>query len=68
MAVSRIAGQYFVFVAEAAEGGFVARQRPVSLGNIVGEDYVVRGGLKAGERVIVTNVQKIGEGAPVKPS
>jgi len=46
----------------------VARQRPVSLGNIVGEDYVVRGGLKAGERVIVTNVQKIGEGSPVKPS
>jgi RND family efflux transporter MFP subunit len=67
VAVSRIAGQYFVFVAEPAEGGFVARQRPVSLGNIVGEDYVVRGGLKAGERIIVTNVQKIGEGSPVKP-
>ena len=68
VAVSRIAGQYFVFVAEPAGGGFVARQRPVSLGNIVGEDYVVRGGLKAGERVIVTNVQKIGDGSPVKPS
>jgi membrane fusion protein (multidrug efflux system) len=46
----------------------VARQRPVSLGNIVGDDYLVRGGVKAGDRIIVTNIQKIGEGAPVKPS
>jgi RND family efflux transporter MFP subunit len=67
VAVSRMAGQQFVFVAEPAQGGFVARQKPVTLGNIVGEDYVVRGGVKAGDRVIVTNVQKIGDGAPVKP-
>jgi RND family efflux transporter MFP subunit len=68
VAVSRIAGQQFVFVAEPAAAGFVARQKPVSLGNIVGDDYIVRGGLKAGDRVIVSNVQKIGDGAPVKPS
>ncbi len=68
VAVSRIAGQQFVFVAEPAAAGFVARQKPVSLGNIVGDDYIVRGGVKAGERVIVTNIQKIGDGAPVKPS
>jgi RND family efflux transporter MFP subunit len=68
VAVSRMAGQQFVFVAEPAQGGFVARQKPVSLGNIVGEDYVVRSGVKAGDRVIVTNVQKIGDGAPVKVS
>jgi RND family efflux transporter MFP subunit len=68
VAVSRIAGQHFVFVAEPAPGGFVARQKPVGLGNIVGDDYVVRSGLNAGERVIVTNVQKIGDGAPVNPS
>jgi RND family efflux transporter MFP subunit len=67
VAVSRVAGQQFVFVAEVAQGGFVARQRPVSLGNIVGDDYVVRSGVKAGDRVIVTNVQKIGDGAPVTP-
>jgi RND family efflux transporter MFP subunit len=68
VAVSRMAGQQFVFVAESAPGGFVARQRPVSLGNIVGDDYVVRSGVKAGDRVIVSNVQKIGDGVPVKPS
>jgi RND family efflux transporter MFP subunit len=68
IAVNRIAGQHFVFVAEQAEQGFVARQTPVTLGDVVGEDYLVRGGLSAGDRVIVSNVQKIGDGAPVNPS
>ncbi len=68
VAVNRIGGQYFVFVAEEGEQGAVARQRPVTLGEVVGEDYVVRSGLKPGERVIVSNLQKIGDGAPVKPS
>jgi RND family efflux transporter MFP subunit len=67
VAVNRIGGQSFVFVAEQGQQGSVARQRPISLGEIVGEDYVVRGGLKAGERVIVSNVQKIGDGSPVNP-
>lgn len=65
-AVSRMAGQYFVFVAEAGEQGTVARQKPIVVGEIVGDDYVVRSGLAAGERVIVSNLQKIGDGAPVK--
>jgi len=68
VAVSRLAGQHFVFVAEKAPQGFVARQKPVTLGDVVGEDYIVRGGLAAGDRVIVSNVQKIGDGAPVNPS
>ena len=68
VAVSRIAGQHFVFVAESGEQGVVARQKPVTLGDIVGNDYVVRGGLAAGDRVIVSNIQKIGDGAPVNPS
>jgi RND family efflux transporter MFP subunit len=68
VAVNRMAGQYFVFVAEKGEQGVVARQKPITVGEIVGEDYVVRGGLKPGERVIVSNLQKIGDGAPVKPS
>ena len=68
VAVNRIAGQHFVFVAEKADQGFVARQKPVTLGTVVGEDYIVRRGLSAGDRVIVSNVQKIGDGAPVNPS
>jgi RND family efflux transporter MFP subunit len=68
VAVNRIAGQHFVFVAELAQQGFVARQKPVTVGEVLGEDYVIRAGLKAGERIIVSNVQKLGDGAPVKPS
>lgn len=64
--VTRIGGQYFAFVAEPAEGGgLVARQRPVTLGNVIGNNYVVRDGLNAGERLITGGIQKIGDGAPV---
>ena len=68
VAVTRVAGQQFVFIAEQGEKGFVARQRPVMLGEVLGDDYIVRGGLEPGARVIVSNVQKLGDGAPVKPS
>jgi RND family efflux transporter MFP subunit len=67
VAVTRINGQYFAFVAEPAGKGFVAHQRSVKLGDLVGNDYIVVDGLKAGERLIVSGVQKIGEGAPVQP-
>jgi RND family efflux transporter MFP subunit len=66
VAVTRISGQYFVFVAEPGDGGkLVAKQRPVSVGTLIGNDYLVTGGLKAGDRVIVAGVQKIGDGVPV---
>ena len=66
VAVTRINGQYFVYVAEQGEGGvLVAKQRAVQLGPIVRNDYVVLGGLKEGERLIVSGVQKIGDGMPV---
>jgi RND family efflux transporter MFP subunit len=68
MAVTRVNGQYFVFIAEKGDGGTtVARQRPVQLGEVVGNDYVVMGGLKEGEQLIVSGVQKIGDGMPVTP-
>jgi RND family efflux transporter MFP subunit len=68
VAVSRLAGQHFVFVAEQSDKGIVARQKPVTVGEVSGENYVVLSGLMPGERVIVSNVQKLGDGAPVKPS
>ena len=67
VAVNRIAGQHFVFVAEGTDGKFVARQRPITVGPVIVDDYVVLRGLMAGDRVIVSNVQKIGDGAPIKP-
>ena len=44
----------------------MARQRPVQVGEVLGNDYVVTGGLKAGDRIIVSGIQKIGDGAPIK--
>ena len=67
VAVTRINGQYFAFIAEAQGNGFVARQRTVKVGELVGNDYVVEGGLAVGDRLIVSGVQKIGDGAPVQP-
>jgi RND family efflux transporter MFP subunit len=66
VAVSRINGQYFVYVAEKGDGGAtVARQRAVTLGPVLGNDYIVLEGLKEGEQLIVSGVQKIGDGMPV---
>ena len=66
-AVLRINGQYFAFVAEQASGKLVARQRPVKLGPIVGNDYAVLDGIAAGDRIIVSGVQKLADGAPISP-
>jgi RND family efflux transporter MFP subunit len=68
VAVSRISGQYFVFVVDKGEQSEVARQQPVSVAEVIGEEYIVTSGLKPGDRVVVTNVQKLGNGAPVKVS
>jgi RND family efflux transporter MFP subunit len=67
LSVSRVASQYYAYVAENGEGGLVARRRPVRLGALAGNEYVVLEGLEAGERLIVSGIQKINDGAPVKP-
>jgi RND family efflux transporter MFP subunit len=68
VAVNRVSGAYFCFVAEPMENGFVARQKPIQVGQVIGDAYVIREGLKAGDRVIVSGIQKLGDGAPVKPT
>jgi RND family efflux transporter MFP subunit len=66
-AVTRISGQYFSFVAEPGQqGGLVARQKPIEVGEVLGNDYVVRSGLKAGDKLIVSGIQKIGDGASIQ--
>ena len=68
LAVSRLAGQYFAFVAEPQSGGaFVARQRPLTIGLTVGNDFEVREGLKPGDKVIVSGTQFLLDGMPVIP-
>jgi RND family efflux transporter MFP subunit len=67
-AVVRQSGQTFAFVAEGEGAAAVAKQRTVTLGAIDGNEYVVVAGLKAGDRVIVSAVQKLREGASVTPA
>ncbi len=89
VAITRVAGQTFVYVAEqsapgeagAAETGGalapaegqppagqpqqIARQRPVTLGNIQGNQYQVISGVKAGEDVVVSGVLNLSDGVPI---
>jgi len=67
LAVSRLAGQYFVFVAEAGNGGYQAKQHPLKVGQTVGNDYEVQDGIKPGDKVIVSGTQFLIDGAPVVP-
>lgn len=65
LAVTRVNDQYFAFVAEAQGGGLVARQRPVKLGPIVGDAYALLSGVRPDERIVVSGVQKLADGAPI---
>jgi len=68
LAVSRLAGQYFAFVAEPQNGGsYVARQKALKIGQTVGNDYEVQEGIKPGDKVIVSGTQFLLDGAPVIP-
>jgi len=68
LAVSRLAGQYFAFVAEPQNGGsYVARQRPLKIGQTVGNDYEVQEGIKPGDKVIVSGTQFLLDGMQVVP-
>lgn len=68
LAVSRLGGQAFVYVAKAAGGGhFVAHQQAISLGDTVGNNYAVLAGLTNGDKVIVSGTQFLIDGMPVMP-
>lgn len=48
--------------------GNIATARPVKLGDLQGGNWIVREGLRAGDRVIVNGLQKVKPGAPVRIS
>jgi RND family efflux transporter MFP subunit len=68
VAVSRIGGLYFAFVAESDQkGGYVVHQKPLQVGQIVGNNYVVLDGVKPGDKVVVSGTQFLIDGVPVIP-
>jgi RND family efflux transporter MFP subunit len=66
LAVSRITGQFFVYVAEESGGKSVAHQRQIKVGAMDGNNYIVLNGLKPGDKLIVSDTQMLADGMPVK--
>ena len=67
LAVIRLGGQTFVYVAQDQGGKYFAKQRSITVGDTVGDDYEVLGGLKEGDKVIVSGTQFLVDGAPIVP-
>jgi len=63
-AVTQTEQGYLVFVADADNK---VAPRPVQVGPWQGKDWVILGGLQAGDRVIADNLMKLRPGAPVAP-
>jgi RND family efflux transporter MFP subunit len=66
LAVTRIGGQPFVYVASEVNGSTVAKQRSVTLGDTIGNDYAVKEGLKQGEKVVISGTQFLIDGTPIQ--
>ena len=79
-AVTRIGGQAFVYVAKKPanketktqnqtqkQPQLVARQVPVELGELQNNSYPVLEGLKKGDRIVVTGILNLSDGASIKP-
>jgi multidrug efflux pump subunit AcrA (membrane-fusion protein) len=65
LAVTRINGQFFAFVAVKEGNGSVARQKVLKLGEIIGNNYAVLDGVKPGDHLIVSGTQFLQDGMPV---
>ena len=70
--VVRLAGETFVYVAKKPDDSqanpeFIAKQKRVKLGNIRGNNYQVLEGLRQGERIIVSGILNLRDGAPIMP-
>lgn len=81
-AITRLAGEPFVFVAETPQPGgdapaapegapapkLIARQRPVKLGSLQGNSYQVLSGVEPGDQVVVSGILNLMDGAPIIPT
>jgi len=65
LAVTRINGQFFAFLAVNEGKGPVARQKLLKVGDTIGNNYAVLDGLKPGDHVIVSGTDFLQDGIPV---
>lgn len=62
-------GQDFAFIAQSdGKGNHIAKQVPIKLGEIHGNNYEVVSGLRAGDTLIVSGIQNLSDNAPVVQS
>ncbi|TSC34022.1 efflux RND transporter periplasmic adaptor subunit [Corallococcus sp. Z5C101001] len=66
LAVVRQSGQPFALVVRAQGAGAVVERRPITLGALGDQAYVVEGGLKTGDVVAVSSIQALRDGMSVK--
>jgi RND family efflux transporter MFP subunit len=66
-AMTRLGAQSFVFLLGQGPAGPSAVQKPVKLGALIGNSYVVEDGLQPGDTVIVGGTQNLIDGMPVVP-
>jgi multidrug efflux pump subunit AcrA (membrane-fusion protein) len=65
LAVTRISGQFFAFLAVKDGNGTVARQKLLKVGDTLGNDYVVLDGIKPGDHIITSGLQFLQDSMPV---
>jgi RND family efflux transporter MFP subunit len=65
LAVTRINGEFFAFLAVKEGNSTVARQKLLKVGDTIGNDYAVLDGIKPGDHIIVSGLQFLRDGAPV---
>jgi RND family efflux transporter MFP subunit len=65
LAVTRINGEFFAFLAVKEGNGVVARQKLLKVGEVIGNDYAVLDGIKAGDHIVTSGLQFLRDGAPV---
>jgi len=67
LAVVRQSGQPFVFAVTQGPNGATVARRPLTLGALGEQNYVVEKGLAAGDVIAVSSLMALRDGAPVKP-
>jgi RND family efflux transporter MFP subunit len=73
-AIIRQAGEPFVYVAvpgtpkaDQKAPDWVAQLRPIKLGNLQGNQFQVQSGLSPGDRLVVSGILNLRDGAPIQP-
>ncbi len=67
-AISFVAGQPFVFVAQTGQDGkLLAKQRPIEITAIQDNTATIKSGIQSGDQVVVSGIQLISDNTPIEP-